>query len=142
MRYEITSVDYSEAALDVAAKNAALHNSDINFVHSNLLEAVNGRFDIIVCNPPYVRTMDIGVEDVLTLKEPRMALDGGLDGLFFYRRILSTVQKNLQPNGMIMFEIGYDQAKDIQSIANKLGYREIHVYKDLAKRDRVVTIRV
>ncbi len=142
LRYEITAVDLSPEALDVATKNAALHNVDINFVHSNLLDDVNAKYDVIVCNPPYVRTMDIGVEDVLTLKEPRMALDGGLDGLFFYRRILSTVQKNLQPNGMIMFEIGYDQAKDIQEIANKLGYRDIHVYKDLAKRDRVVTIRV
>ena len=142
LRYEITSVDYSEAALDVAAKNAALHNSDINFVHSNLLEDVNGRFDIIVCNPPYVRTMDIGVEDPLTLQEPRMALDGGIDGLYFYRRILATARKNLHTNGMILFEIGFDQAKDVEKIALQMGYHSVSIYKDLANHDRVVTIRV
>ncbi len=142
LKFEITSVDYSEAALDVAAKNAALHNADINFIHSDLLEDVNGKYDIIVSNPPYVRTMDIGVEDPLTLKEPRMALDGGLDGLYFYRHILATARKNLYANGMILFEIGFDQAKDVEKIALQMGYRSVNVYKDLANHDRVVTIRV
>lgn len=142
LNYAITAVDYSTAALDVASKNATLHNADINFVYSNLLEDVRGKFDVIVCNPPYVRSLEIGVEDPLTLKEPRMALDGGLDGLYFYRHILATAQKNLQPQGMIIFEIGFDQAKDVKEIATKMGFKDINVYKDLAKRDRVVTIRV
>lgn len=139
---EITASDYSESALDVASKNAALHNADLNFVHSDLLEDIHGKFDMIISNPPYVRTMDIGIEDPSVLKEPRMALDGGLDGLYFYRRILATAKKNLKPNGMILFEIGYDQAKAVKDIASKLGYRNITVYKDLANHDRVVTMRV
>lgn len=139
---EITASDYSELALDVASKNATLHNADLNFVHSDLLEDIHGKFDMIISNPPYVRTMDIGVEDSRVLQEPRMALDGGLDGLYFYRRILATAKKNLKPNGMILFEIGYDQAKAVKDIASKLGYRNITVYKDLANHDRVVTMRV
>ena len=71
-----------------------------------------------------------------------MALDGGLDGLYFYRRILAAAKKNLKPQGIILFEIGFDQAKDISEIATKLGYRNITVYKDLANHDRVITMRV
>lgn len=139
---EITASDYSAAALEVASKNAALHNADLNFVHSDLLEDVRGKFDMIISNPPYVRTMDIGVEDQRVLQEPRMALDGGLDGLYFYRRILATAKQSLKPNGIILFEIGYNQAKDVKEIALNLGYRNITVYKDLANHDRVVTMRV
>jgi len=140
--YEITAADYSVAALDVAAKNAALHHADINLVHSNLFEDIRGKFDLIVCNPPYVRTADIGLEDPWTLQEPHMALDGGLDGLYFYRRILDTARPHLHSNGMIVFEIGYDQAEAVEAIALELGYHSVKTYKDLANRDRVVTIRV
>jgi len=142
LKCEITASDYSIDALDVASKNASLHNADINFVHSDLLEDIHGKFDMIISNPPYVRTMDIGIEDKRTLEEPRMALDGGLDGLYFYRRILAAAKKNLKPQGIILFEIGFDQAKDISEIATKLGYRNITVYKDLANHDRVITMRV
>lgn len=142
LTYQITAADYSAAALDVAERNAALHNADINFVHSNLLEDVRGQFDLIVCNPPYVRTAEIGVEDQRTLKEPRMALDGGMDGLYYYRRILATARKNLYTNSMIIFEIGYDQAAAVEEIALEYGYHSVKVYKDLANHERVVTIRV
>ncbi|MBQ7973496.1 MAG: peptide chain release factor N(5)-glutamine methyltransferase [Clostridia bacterium] len=141
-QYEVTASDFSEAALDVTSQNAALHNADIKLVHSDLLEDIHEKFDMIVSNPPYIRTMDIGVEDKRILQEPRMALDGGPDGLYFYRRILATAKKNLKPNGTILFEIGYDQAKDVTEIAAKLGYKNITVYKDLANHDRVVTMRV
>ena len=142
LTYEVVSADCSEAALEVATKNAALHNADITFVLSNLFEDVHGKFDLIVCNPPYVRTEDIGVEDKWVLKEPRIALDGGIDGLYFYRRILATSKEHLRTNGMIIFEIGYDQASALEQIAQENGYHGVRVYKDLANRDRVVTIRV
>ncbi len=142
LTYEVVSADCSAAALEVATKNAALHNADITFVLSNLFEDVHGKFDLIVCNPPYVRTEDIGVEDKWVLKEPRIALDGGIDGLYFYRRILATAKEHLRTNGMIIFEIGYDQASALEQIAQKNGYHGVRVYKDLANRDRVVTIRV
>lgn len=142
LTYEITAADYSESALTVAVKNAAFHHVDINFVHSDLLNDIHGKYDLIVCNPPYVRTAEIGVEDQWTLQEPRMALDGGIDGLYFYRRILADAKKHLNTNSMIIFEIGYDQANAVEQIALKCGYRSVKVYKDLANRDRVVTIRV
>ena len=142
LSYEITAADYSVAALEVAVQNSMLHHTDINFVYSNLFDEIRGKFDLIVCNPPYVRTADIGVEDQRTLKEPRMALDGGLDGLYYYRRILATARKNLYPSSMIIFEIGYDQAEAVEEIALQYGYRSVKVYKDLANHDRVVTIRV
>ena len=141
-KFEVTASDFSEAALDVTSKNAALHNADLKLIHSDLLADVHDKYDMIVSNPPYVRTMDIGVEDKRILQEPRMALDGGLDGLYFYRCILATAQKNLKPNGIILFEIGYDQAEDVSKIATELGYKDITVYKDLANHDRVVTMRV
>ena len=142
LTYEIIAADYSEKALDVAEQNATLHNVDLQFVHSDLLNDIHGKFDLIVCNPPYVRTTEIGVEDEWTLKEPRIALDGGMDGLYFYRRILATAKQYLHTNGMIIFEIGYDQAAALEEIAITHGYRDVKVYKDLAKRDRVVTIRM
>ncbi|MBO4823331.1 MAG: peptide chain release factor N(5)-glutamine methyltransferase [Clostridia bacterium] len=142
LRYEITAVDYSADALAVAAQNASLHHADINLIYSDLLTDVHGKFDLIVCNPPYVRTTDIGVEDPWVLQEPHMALDGGIDGLFFYRRILSTARPHLSTYGMIMFEIGYDQAAAVEKIALESGYSSVKAYKDLANRDRVVTIRV
>ena len=142
LKYAITAADYSPEALTVAAENAVLHHMDIKLVYSDLLTDVHGKFDLIVCNPPYVRTQDIGVEDPWVLKEPHMALDGGLDGLYFYRRILATAKRHLTSHGMIMFEIGYDQAADLKQIALDAGYRDVKVYKDLANRDRVVTIRV
>ncbi len=142
LKYEITAVDCSEAALSVAVENAALHRADINFIKSDLFEDVRGKFDLIVCNPPYVRTAEIGVEDQWTLQEPRIALDGGIDGLYFYRRILTDAKKHLHSNGMIIFEIGYDQAIAVEQIALEYGYHSVKVYKDLANRDRVVTIRV
>ncbi len=142
LRFEITAADYSNDALAVAVQNAGLHHADINFVHSDLFEDIHGKYDLIVCNPPYVRTSDIGVEDPWVLKEPHMALDGGTDGLYFYRRILAEAKKFLRPHGMIMFEIGYDQAAALEQIALENHYRAVKVYKDLANRDRVVTIRV
>ena len=123
-------------------KNATLHCADVKFVQSDLFNEIHDKFDLIVCNPPYVRTADIGVEDKWVLKEPHIALDGGIDGLYFYRRILATAKNHLQANGMIIFEIGCDQASALEQIALENGYHSIKVYKDLANRDRVVTIRV
>lgn len=142
LEFEVTAVDYSEAALDVAVRNAGMHHAEINFVYSDLLNDVHEKYDLIVCNPPYVRTMDIGVEDERVLKEPHMALDGGIDGLYFYRQILTNARKNLHENAMIIFEIGYDQAASLKEIALRNGYHSVKIYKDLANHDRVVTIRV
>ncbi len=140
--FRITLSDKSIDALMVAKKNINIHNIDADLVHSDLIDEIDEKFNLILCNPPYIRTKDIGVEDKRILKEPIMALDGGVDGLYFYRRILSNINKVLAPGGTIMFEIGYDQAEDLYNIATSNGFSKINVYKDLANNDRVVTIRV
>ncbi len=142
LNFEITAADYSSDALVVAAENMVLHHANVNLVYSDLLTDIHSKYHLIVCNPPYVRTADIGVEDKWVLKEPRMALDGGTDGLYYYRRILNTAKDYLAEQGMIMFEIGYDQSKQLEKIAKEYGYHHVAVYKDLANRDRVVTIRL
>ncbi len=141
-RYEITTADISQAALAVTKANAKLHGVDLHLVQSDLFTNILGQYDLIVCNPPYVRTGDIGVEDKRVLKEPRIALNGGLDGLYYYRRIMATVQEHLRPEGMLMFEVGYDQASQVHDIAENYGFHHIKIYKDLANHDRVVTMEL
>lgn len=141
-KYEVTLADVSRNALLVSQVNAKAHDVDVNFVHSDLLNDINGSFDLIVCNPPYIRTREIGLEDKRILKEPKLALDGGLDGLYYYRRILSTVKKNLYRGATLMFEVGFDQAADVKEIAENNGFRNVKIYKDLANHDRVVTMRM
>lgn len=139
-------VDLSEAALKVAAHNAAVLGSngitdamDITFLQSNLFEKVDGKFDIIVSNPPYIKT-----EVIKTLMpevrnfEPMMALDGTEDGLYFYRRIIADAKKHLTRGGQLFFEIGYDQGEEVSDLMRENGYVDVEVAKDLAGLDRVV----
>lgn len=139
-------VDLSEAALKVAAHNAAVLGSngitdamDITFLQSNLFEKVDGKFDIIVSNPPYIKT-----EVIKTLMpevrnfEPMMALDGTEDGLYFYRRIIADAKKHLTRGGQLFFEIGYDQGREVSDLMRENGYVDVEVAKDLAGLDRVV----
>ena len=140
--FKVVLADISRDALSVAGANAMAQNVSVELVETDLFENVNGLFDLVVCNPPYVKTAEIGVEDKWTLKEPRIALDGGLDGLYFYRRILDDIDDILHPWGTIMFEIGESQADAVIQIAEDYGFHDITVHKDLANRDRVVTIRM
>lgn len=139
-------VDLSEAALKVAAHNAAVLGSngitdamDITFLQSNLFEKVDGKFDIIVSNPPYIKT-----EVIKTLMpevrnfEPMMALDGTEDGLYFYRRIIADAKNHLTRGGQLFFEIGYDQGEEVSDLMRENGYVDVEVAKDLAGLDRVV----
>ena len=141
-QYEITAADISQGALAVTQANAKLHNVDLHIIQSDLLDNIIGQFDLIVCNPPYIRTNEIGVADKRVLKEPRIALNGGLDGLYYYRRIMATIRDHLRPDGLLMFEVGYDQAEAVQEIAENNGFNNIKVYKDLANHDRVVTMEL
>jgi len=134
----IVAADISKEALTVARANALLHGVDIEFIHSNMFENVSGKFDTIVSNPPYVRTADIGVEDPQTLKEPRMALDGGTDGLDFYRIIAERAGEYLTSGGMLFLEIGYDQGDDVSELLRSHKWSNIEVIKDKGGRNRVV----
>lgn len=133
--------DLSEKALKIAANNAALHGvSDrLELVQGDLFTPVHGTFDMIVSNPPYIASDQIAslMEEVRD-HEPAMALDGGGDGLAFYRRILAKAGGYLKENGWLLVEIGFDQADAVRSMFIDNGYGAVQVVRDLAGLDRVV----
>lgn len=136
---KVTGSDISGAALFVAGINAARNHTDVSFVQSDLFEDIDDTFDVIVSNPPYIRTADIEALDrEVKAFEPRQALDGAADGLFFYKWITAGAAKHLKPGGFLFYEIGWDQAGDVERIMTKEGFREINIIKDLAGLDRVI----
>lgn len=137
---EGTGVDLSLEALEVAKRNARELEIPAKWLHSDLFEQVDRSYDVIVSNPPYIRTSVI--EDLMEevrLHEPRMALDGKEDGLYFYRKIIREAEEYLKPGGILAFEIGYDQGEAVSSLMKKQGYEQIQVVQDLAGLDRCVT---
>ena len=135
---KLTAVDISEKALDVAKVNANTLEANIEFIQSDLFENVTNKFDFIVSNPPYIEseiidTLEIEVKD----NEPILALDGGKDGLDFYRCIVKEAPKYLNIGGKLYFEIGYNQAEDLKNLM-KDEFKNILVYKDYGNNDRVV----
>ena len=137
---EGVGVDISEGALKVAERNREnLGLSQVRLVHSDLFESVEGVFDMIVSNPPYIPTEDI--EDLMREvrdHEPHLALDGSKDGLLFYRKLAEESGRYLVPGGSLLFEIGYDQGEAVSQLLDQAGFKDIHVKKDLAGLDRVV----
>ena len=137
---EGVGVDISEGALKVAERNREnLELPQVRLVHSNLFESVEGVFDMIVSNPPYIPTNDI--EDLMREvkdHEPHLALDGSKDGLLFYRKLAEESGRYLVPGGSLLFEIGYDQGGAVSQLLDQAGFKDIHVKKDLAGLDRVV----
>lgn len=111
----------------------------ISFVKSDLFENIQGKFDVIVCNPPYIRTNEIaGLMPEVREHEPLNALDGSRDGLLFYRRVVGECGGYLEKGGYLFFEIGYDQARDVCRLMQEGGFVGIEVVKDYAGHDRVV----
>lgn len=109
------------------------------FVQSDLFEQIEGKFDIIVSNPPYIRSDEIDtLMPEVREHEPRLALDGGKDGLDFYRRIIAESGEYLYGGGMLFLEIGYDQREDVSALMEEAGFGEIQAVKDYAGLDRVV----
>lgn len=131
---EITAADISDGALEIARKNLA--GLGVSVVKSDMFENIEGKFDIIVSNPPYVRTGDIDGLAPQVTAQPRIALDGGDDGLKFYRIIADNADKYLADNGVIMVEVGYDQAEDVKKLFEKTG--KCSIIKDLDNIDRIV----
>lgn len=132
-------VDISKEALDVAKENAEKIGVDAKFLQSNLFSEVDGRYDVIVSNPPYIRTEVIEeLAEEVKFHDPCLALDGKEDGLFFYRNIVKESPNYLKKNGKLYFEIGYDQGEAVRTLMEEAGFREVMVKKDLAGLDRVV----
>lgn len=136
---EVTAADISSKALAVAIENAEINSADIEFIQSDLFENVRGKFDIIVSNPPYIpsETVDLLMEEVRE-HEPRLALDGMSDGLYFYRLIVRESTRFLEDKGFLMLEIGHDQREAVINIMKEAGFKAVTGIKDLAGLDRVV----
>lgn len=137
---EVTLADISDGALSVAKKNAQNLEADVTLIKGNLFENIEGRFDYILSNPPYIPSEVIeGLMPEVKEHEPRLALDGEADGLSFYRKIINEAPDYLNPNGRIYFEIGAEQGEDLTRLMNERGFSEVKVHKDLAGLDRIVT---
>lgn len=136
----VTAADKFRNTLEIAASNAVSLGADIVFVNSDLFDAVEGDFDVIVSNPPYIRKDVIdGLEPEVRAHEPVAALDGGCDGLDFYRRITAEAAGGrLKSGGRLYYEIGYDQGQAVSELLKDNGFADIRVIKDLAGLDRVV----
>ncbi len=133
-------VDISEEALTVARDNGSrLVGSRVAFAHGDLWQSVTGKFNAIVSNPPYIRTEEVEkLEREVKDHEPRLALDGTEDGLFFYREITAHAAEYLNEGGWLLVEIGYDQGPDVYALFVEAGLKDVEVIKDLAGNDRVV----
>lgn len=133
-------VDINENAVALARKNAENLGIEARFAVSDLFEAVNGKYDLITSNPPYIPTQVIVTLDPeVKSYEPMAALDGGEDGLTFYRVIAAQAKNYLKRGGMIFLEIGYDQGESVSKLLIENGYKNVKVVKDLAGLDRVVS---
>lgn len=132
--------DISGKALQTARENAnRLSIKQACFVESDLFEKIEGQFEIIVSNPPYIKSGDIeGLMPEVRDHDPRAALDGGADGLFFYREITRRAKDHLPGGGMLFYEIGYDQGEAVRRIMEDNGFREVEAIKDFSGLDRVV----
>ncbi len=134
-----TGSDISKQALNVAKENAKLNNVAVDFERSDMFENLSDKYDMIVSNPPYIRS-----DVVPTLMpevcefEPLDALDGHEDGLYFYRKIIKECKSFLKEDGKILFEIGNDQGQAVSDMLTYAGFRNVRVIKDLAHNDRVV----
>lgn len=137
---DIIASDISEVALKVAIKNARENKTKIDFIKSDLFENFpkESKFDIIVANPPYIKSNIIKNLPDEVKNEPILALDGGEDGLIFYKKISESAKIFLKENGYIAFEIGYDQKIEVEKILKEYGYKNIYSKKDFGGNDRVV----
>ena len=141
---KVAASDISEKALEVARENAkSLKAGEISFIQGDMFENVTDKFDIIVSNPPYIETGEIDelmpeVRDYI----PRLALDGDIDGLKFYRIISKEAVKKLNKNGRIFYEIGYNQSRAVASILLENGFTDVNIMKDYSGLDRIVMAKL
>lgn len=131
--------DISEDAIYVAEKNKYKHNIDCSIIKTDLFSNIKDKYDIIMSNPPYIKTSDIDdiMEEVRDF-EPRLALDGDMDGLMFYRRLAGEAKDYLYKGGILIMEIGFDQYEDVRDMLIQNNFNDISLIKDYAGLDRIV----
>ena len=133
-------IDISKKALEVTHKNRAKLNSKANLIESDMFKNVEKKYDIIISNPPYIKT-DEEIEEIVKNNEPSLALYAGIDGLDCYKKILKDILPHTKERCLIAFEIGMTQATDIKNLVSKyLPNTKVEVYKDLSERDRMLFI--
>ncbi|WP_448905084.1 peptide chain release factor N(5)-glutamine methyltransferase [Gemella sp.] len=134
---DVVASDISEEAIKVAEENAQFHDATIKFIQSDIFDNIDEKFDIIVSNPPYIdRKDEVTMQDNVLKYDPHLALFAEEEGMYFYRNIVEKASSYLNDNGVIFFEIGYDQKDKIIKLADMNGY-SAEVYKDLNGRDRM-----
>lgn len=138
MKAKMVGSDISPKALEIAKKNAEKHGAKIEFLESDMFEKVNQKFDVIVSNPPYIETKTIGKLSPEVKNEPQIALDGGEDGLRFYRILTQKAKDYLEENGVLAVEIGYNQRENVIEIFRNAGFCDVYAKQDLAGNDRIV----
>ena len=134
----VTASDISNDAITLAKENAQKNNAEIEFVQSDLFDAFKDKkFDVIVSNPPYIKSEDVKrLQKEVNEFEPLLALDGGIDGLDFYRKIIKECRNHLTDNGVILLECGYNQAQQIKQIFN--GFSRVEIIKDYENIERII----
>lgn len=136
----VTATDISSDALEVAKENINLNNVDVKLINSDLFNNIDGKFDCIISNPPYI-SYDEEIDEIVKNNEPNIALYAPNNGLYFYEEILKNIKKHLNDEFIIAFEIGYKQGESLVELANKyLNNVTISVEKDLQGRDRFLFI--
>ena len=134
---DIIASDISEEALEVAKENSQSHDATIKFIKSDIFNNIDDKFDIIVSNPPYIdRKDEVTMQDNVLNYDPHLALFAEEEGMYFYRKIIEQAKDYLNENGVMFFEIGYDQKDKIIKLADMNGY-SAEVYKDINGRDRM-----
>ena len=137
---EIVASDISEKALSIAIENANNNNANITFIKSDLFDNISGKFDLIISNPPYISYKDkITIKDSVLNYDPHLALFAEEDGIYFYRKIIENAVHYLSKDGVIFFEIGYDQKEKIFELGNINNFITT-VYKDINDRDRIAKL--
>lgn len=140
---EITSVDISDEALKIAQKNAEENEVEINFIESDIFQNIEGKFKVIVSNPPYIPDYEYKELSSEILEfEPKLALEADDDGLFFYKKIIRESPEYLLPGGYLYFEIGYNQGKRIKEFAKSNGFGEIEIVNDLNGFERIIKAKL
>ena len=134
---DVIASDISEEAIEVAKENAQSHNATIKFIKSDIFNNIDDKFDIIVSNPPYIdRKDEVTMQDNVLKYDPHLALFAEEEGMYFYRKIIEQAKDYLNENGVMFFEIGYDQKDKIIKLADMNGY-SAEVYRDINGRDRM-----
>lgn len=137
----VHAADISEEALDIARRNAQANGADITFFQGDLFAPIQARYDMILCNPPYIPAGELDTLAPQVRREPRLALDGGEDGMRIYRRLIAEAPQYLKANGYLLCELGDNQAEAVTNLARK-DFTDIAVFNDLGGLPRALRARI